>query len=54
MVMLNEKDVIYNTDESKITFESLFKLYDCGPDFIQISCLQEELTILLGDLLVIH
>ena len=32
--MLNEKVVIYKTDESKSTFENLFKLYEWEPDFI--------------------
>ena len=39
--------VIYKTDESKITFENLFKLYEHDSRF-HISCLQDELTFLLG------
>ena len=39
VVMLNEKVVIYKTDESKITFENLFnKLYEWDPDFIFPVC----------------
>ena len=38
VVMLNEKIVIYKTDESKITFENLLKLYEWDPDFIYPVC----------------
>ena len=36
--MLNEKVVIFKTDESKITFENLFKLNEWDPDFIYPIC----------------
>ena len=38
VVMVNEKVVIYKTDESKITFENLFKLYEWDPDFLYPVC----------------
>ena len=38
VVMLNEKVVIYETDESKIFFENLFKLYEWDPVFIYPAC----------------
>ena len=34
--MINEKVVIYITNESKIVFENLFKLYEWDPDFIYL------------------
>ena len=33
-----EKVVIYKTDESKITFENLFKIYEWDPSFIYPVC----------------
>ena len=38
VVLLNEKVVIYKTDESKLTFENLFKLYEWDQDFIYPVC----------------
>ena len=38
VVLLIENVVIYKTDESKITFENLFKLYEWNPDFIYPVC----------------
>ena len=38
VAMLNEKVVIYKTDESKITSEYLFTLYEWDPDFIYPIC----------------
>ena len=38
VAMLNGKVVIYKTDESEITFENLFKLYEWDPDFIYPVC----------------
>ena len=45
--MLNEKVVIYKTDESEIAFEKLNELYVCDPGFIH-PCLQDELIFRLG------
>ena len=38
VAMLNEKVVIYKTNESKVTFEILFKLYEWDPHFIYPVC----------------
>ena len=38
VAMLNEEVVIYKTDESKITFENLFTLYEWDPYFIYPVC----------------
>ena len=37
--MINEKNVVYQSNDSKIVINSLFKLYDWDPEFVY--CLQE-------------
>ena len=38
VVMLNEKVVIYKTDECKLNFANQIKLYEWDPDFIYPVC----------------